>query len=161
MQEKKDKISKDNYSVIISLRLLIQPQKTEGTLTLYLVPLRGWTVLYPAHRCRTESFYCSPQHTVKKKKFNGCGIMGKYCNTNTICSHLYFHTRVTCFFHPYLLILARLGIDSQPSNLDSKRSENKRKKKKSKRCIHNKDHALITSKVDWGGRQGRVMIKRS
>lgn len=28
-------------------------------------------------------------------------------------------TTPTCFFHPYRLILARLGMDSHPSNLDS------------------------------------------
>lgn len=37
--------------------------RNETTLTRYLVPLRGWTVPYPAHHCRTESSYCSPPRT--------------------------------------------------------------------------------------------------
>lgn len=38
-------------------------KQEQKTLTRYLVPLRGWTVPYPAHHCRTESSYCSPPHT--------------------------------------------------------------------------------------------------
>lgn len=95
------------------------------TLTRYPVPSRGWTAPYPARHCRTESSYYSPPHTANVAETNERVGETSFCITKNVSEQRNRATH-TCFFHPYLLMLARLGIDSQPSNLDSEKQQRRK-----------------------------------
>lgn len=79
---------------------------------------KGWLVLGPARYCRRESFYCSPQQTVERKQ--GSNVVKK--NKKKLTKMETTRSDVTFLSQPKRFVCL-VGIESQPSSLESKTTQ--------------------------------------
>lgn len=81
----------------------LYPKLTVTLLTLYLVPWMDQTGPCPFHRCRTVSFYCSPQHTReikdKTKLKSHCEFQSRN-GLQALLSREFPNAEYACSVHP-------------------------------------------------------------